>query len=194
MLHYLCFGMKRLFAAIKIHPDEAFMRLYYALKTGCKYDKINWVKPENIHITLKFFGETDPDLIPEINTRLNDLAQHHSAFSMVLKGTGVFGSFYKPRVLWLGIEDNPRLIELGHEILEEMDSIGFKKDRQNFVPHLSIGRIKLTDNKERFFDLVERYKKEHISNLKVDQFHLFESKLSSSGPSYSILNSFSLKT
>lgn len=184
--------MKRIFAAIKVYPNNDFMRLYYALKAGCKYDKINWVEPDNMHITLKFFGETEPDLIPRIIDSLTDLTQHHSPFMLRLKGTGVFGSFYKPRVLWLGIEDNPHLLQLGHAILDEMDRIGFKKDRQNFVPHLTLGRIKLTDHKERFFDLVQKHKDDEAGHLEIKEFHLYESKLSSLGPAYSVVETFSL--
>lgn len=186
--------MKRIFAAIKINPDEAFMKLYFRLKAACKYDKINWVDPENIHITLKFFGETHEDLIPEIVNHLRDVARRHQSLILNLKGTGVFGSFYKPRVIWLGITDNPQLIKLGQDILDEMDHMGFKKDRQNFVPHLTLGRIKYTDNKERFFDLVEKHKEDEISSITAKEFHLFESTLSSSGPTYSILDTFTLES
>lgn len=184
--------MKRIFAAIKINPDEQLMKLYYGLKGACKYDKINWVNPENIHITLKFFGETDEYLIPKINTGLQSIATRHKSFKLQLKGTGVFGSFYKPRVIWLGIAENPALASLGQDILDEMDQIGFKKDRQNFVPHLTLGRIKFTDNKERFFDLVEKHKEEEVALTTIREFQLFESQLSSSGPSYTKLGSFEL--
>jgi 2'-5' RNA ligase len=93
----------------------------------------------------------------------------------------------------LGIAENPALIRLGQEILDEMDQLGFKKDRQNFVPHLTLGRIKYTDNKERFFDLVEKHKEDEIATILVREFQLFESRLSSSGPAYTKLGSFELK-
>lgn len=185
--------MKRIFAAIKIHPDEPLLKLYYALKAACRYDRINWVDPQNMHITLKFFGETAGDLIPGIIKGLQAVAQQHQPFVLQLKGTGVFGSFYKPRVIWLGIPENPALISLGQDILDEMDQLGYKKDRQNFVPHLTLGRIKITDNKERFFDLVEKHREDEMPPQPVQEFLLFESMLSTSGPTYSVLERFGLK-
>jgi len=184
--------MIRIFAAIKIHPDEALMNIYMGLKNACKYDRINWVDPENIHITLKFFGETEESRIPEINQRLFEIASEYQPFELKLEGAGVFGSFYKPRVLWVGIKENEMLHKLGQEVLDKMDAIGFKKDRQNFIPHLTLGRIKYTDNKQRFFDLVGKYEDEHIKSELVDQFYLLESKLSSSGPEYTVLDTFDL--
>ncbi|MFU8845056.1 MAG: 2'-5' RNA ligase family protein, partial [Bacteroidales bacterium] len=63
--------MKRLFAAIKVMPDEEFMRVFMTLKRDLKNEKIKWVDPENIHITLKFFGETPESKIPLINDVLS---------------------------------------------------------------------------------------------------------------------------
>lgn len=182
--------MKRIFAAIKIVPGEEFMKLYYSFKQGCKYDRINWVDPQNIHITLKFFGETPPDKIPEICHHLQQIAGKQTPFKIELLGTGVFGSYYKPRVIWIGIKENADLKKLGMEVLTGMDVLGFQKDRQNFVPHLTLGRIKNTDNKDRFFDLVEKHKDDTLETILITDFHLFESKLSSEGPTYSILESF----
>ena len=184
--------MKRIFAAIKIHPDEAFMNIYMGLKIACKHDRINWVDPDNIHITLKFFGETEVSRIPEIKDHLEQIASGFQSFEIHLEDAGVFGSIYKPRVLWIGIKENEMLKKMGQEVLDKMDKIGFKKDRQNFVPHLTLGRIKYTDNKQQFFDIVGKYKDVKIKSELVDRFYLLESKLSSSGPTYTVLDTFDL--
>lgn len=185
--------MKRLFAAIKIQHDENFMRIYYGLKNQCKYDKINWVKPENIHITLKFFGETTEDKIEPVISELNEIANRHKPFDISLANVGIFGSHYKPRVIWFGIEDNESLKNLGIEILNKMNDVGFNQDRQNFVPHLTIGRIKHIDNKDRFSSIIAKYGQLEIQKNSINSFYLFESKLSSSGPEYHIIKNFNLE-
>ncbi len=182
--------MKRLFAAIKVHPSETFLKVYYGLKTNLRNDKIKWVDLENIHITLKFFGETEEERIPQISEKLNEISKSHSNFSLNIKNVGIFGSSYKPRVIWLGIEKNEQLMELGSEILHGMDKIGFKQDRQNFVPHLTIGRVKFIDDKNRFQQVIDKYKSTDIQKQKVAGFILYESILKPQGPEYRVVESF----
>jgi len=185
--------MKRLFVAIKVNPDENFLKIYYGIKNLCKYDKINWVKPENIHITLKFFGETAENRIEPIIAELNKISDQHKPFRLNLSDVGIFGSQYKPRVIWFGIEKSTELESLVSKVINKMHNIGFLKDRQNFVPHLTIGRIKYVDNKDRFSNIISNYNESSIQNLLISSFYLFESKLSSSGPTYQIIEELKLK-
>jgi 2'-5' RNA ligase len=184
--------MKRVFAAIKIIPEENFLRIYYGLKNSCKNDKINWVKPENIHITLKFFGEIEEEKLPHIFMEFQGIAKNHPAFKLKLEDVGIFGSSYKPRVIWFGINHNESLQTLAIDVIESMDKIGFLKDRQNFVPHLTIGRIKYIDNKTLFSEKISRLKSTFIQESTVIEFHFYESRLSSSGPVYDTLGKFNL--
>ncbi len=184
--------MKRIFVAIKIKPNETLTDIYFDLKNKLKRDKINWVDLKNLHITLKFFGETNEDDIPGICEHLDELMHFNRSFKLSLKGIGIFGSSYKPSVIWLGIEHNDSLIKLGTDVIDRMDNLGYKKDRQNFVPHLTLGRIKNIQDKKYFSELIGTYKNTFIQNTEVDQMHLIESKLSSAGPTYTVLESFDL--
>lgn len=185
--------MKRIFAAIKINPDDNFLRIYNELKSACRHDKINWVKPNNVHITFKFFGETEENKIPNIVLALSEIANRHNNFSFNLKDVGIFGSHYKPRVIWFGVENMKELQALANDVLDGMEDLGFERDRHNFVPHLTIGRIKFTDSKRLFQEIIEKYKSIEIQNQSVDQFYLIESFLSSAGPVYEILETFQLQ-
>jgi len=91
--------MKRLFVAIKIVPDEQFFSVYSSLKREMALDKLKWVEPQNIHLTLKFLGNTPTNEIPEISAALNDVAQMHQPFSFSINKTGIFGGSYQPRML-----------------------------------------------------------------------------------------------
>jgi 2'-5' RNA ligase len=185
--------MKRIFTAIKVHPGEEFLRVFEDLKNNCRRDRITWVDPKNIHLTLKFFGETEEERIPAISSLLSRIAGRFNPFEMRLKGTGVFGSAYKPRVVWIGIDKNPVLISLGQEIIDSMESLGFKKDRQNFVPHLTLGRIKHIDDKKRFAELIGKYKDSIIATETVNEICLIESKLTPKGPLYKVLDRYDMK-
>jgi 2'-5' RNA ligase len=185
--------MKRIFAAIKIHPEDQFIRIYEDLKSACNYDKLKWVELHNIHITLKFFGETEESRIPEIIDLLKDIALNHSSFNLYINNVGIFGSSYKPRVIWYGIDKNEKLLNLANDVLDRVQDIGFERDRQNFVPHLTIGRIKFIVDKQSFQKVIQQYKTVKIQEQKVGEFYLIESFLRPQGPEYKILQSFQLQ-
>jgi 2'-5' RNA ligase len=185
--------MKRLFAAVKIHPSETFISLLYQFRQALRNENIKWVEPNNIHITLKFFSETEESRIEEIKKQLMMVASRHTPFKFSIKGTGVFGSSYNPRVIWFGINENNALQHLSMDVLNSMATIGWEKDRQNFVPHLTMGRIKFIHNKNKLKELIDRYKDVAIQEEDLNEFYLYESILKPQGPTYNVLKTFELK-
>ncbi len=184
--------MKRIFAAIKIHPSENFISVIYQLKHALQTESIKWVEPHNIHITLKFFGETEESKIAEIIQQLNEVAIAHKPFKFSVKGTGVFGSSYDPRVIWLGIDHSNELQKLSVDVLDSMTTIGWEKDRQNFVPHLTVGRIKHISNKPKLKEVIKKFENFEIQMVETNAFYLYESILKPTGPVYHVLETFHL--
>jgi len=185
--------MKRLFAAVKINPSPEFLRIYGLLRSNLKFADIKWVKPEIIHVTLKFFGETDERKIPEINDILRDVAGKHKRFTSELVNVGIFGSGYDPRVIWFGMQKAEPLKDLAEDVLASVERIGWERDRQNFVPHLTIARIKFVPDKRLFQKTIEEYKNAFIQPVPVAEFHLYESILLKDGPVYKVLESYNLQ-
>ena len=186
--------MKRLFAAVRIQPSDEFLKTYSSLKTGLKFCRITWVKPENIHVTLKFFGETEEKRIPEISRVLKEVASSHKPFASELVNVGIFGSSYSPKVIWFGIENAEPFKKLGADVLQSLEPIGWEVDRQNFVPHLTIGRIKEIPDKQLFQKLIDQHKKTWMQEVQVGEFHLYESILNREGPVYKIVESYKLES
>jgi 2'-5' RNA ligase len=184
--------MKRLFAAVKIHPSPEFLKTYNSLKTGLKFARITWVKPESIHVTLKFFGETMESRIPDISKVLREVAGRHQHFTSELVNVGIFGSSYSPKVIWFGIDKSEPLKKLGMDVLQSVEKIGWEQDRQNFVPHLTIGRIKDIPDKHLFQRVIDEHKKTWMQEVHVQEFHLYESILNREGPVYKVIESFKL--
>jgi RNA 2',3'-cyclic 3'-phosphodiesterase len=184
--------MKRLFAAVKIQPSAEFLKTYNSLKSGLRFARITWVKPESIHVTLKFFGETMENRIPDINRILGEVAGHHQPFISELVNVGIFGSSYNPKVIWFGIDKAEPLKKLGDDVLKSVENIGWEPDRQNFVPHLTIGRIKDVPDKHLFQSVIDIHKKTRMQDLRVSEFHLYESILTREGPIYKVLENFKL--
>lgn len=182
----------RLFAAIKIHPSPEFLNIYYKLKSGLKDERIKWVEEENVHVTLKFFGETPEDKIPEIINELKEAAIKPQPFQFHLGNTGIFGSSYKPKVVWFGINPCDELQQLYANIQKQLLTIGYKHGSENFVPHLTIGRIKYIQDKKFFQLIINEYKKTSIQTVEVKAFYLLESILRKEGPVYRIVETFNL--
>jgi 2'-5' RNA ligase len=185
--------MKRLFAAIKIQSDKAFLSQFHEIQNRLQHERIKWVEEYNIHITLKFFGETEEEKIPEIIRMLGDLSADINVFSFSLQRLGVFGSSYDPRVVWVGIEPYTDLASLMNVIRSKMKVIGYEPDRQNLVPHLTLGRIKFLKDKKLFQQIIGQHKGISSQEINVDLFSLFESILKKEGPVYQTLQIFPLR-
>lgn len=185
--------MKRLFAAIRITPDNDFMDQFHRLQEQLNYEKIKWVEDQNIHITLKFFGDTDERKFPEIITVLKRVSDQVIAFRFRLYSLAIFGSKYDPRVIWTGIEPYDSLVDLMKLVQEELKSIGYMPDRQNLVPHLTMGRIKFLVDKRKFGEVIDEFKEMKSEILFAENCVLYESILRKEGPVYLGLQTFPFK-
>jgi RNA 2',3'-cyclic 3'-phosphodiesterase len=184
--------MKRIFAAVKIIPEPSLTGLILSMRREMAFHRINWVMPENIHITLKFFGQTHETEIPVISKVLSEAAFTVSSFTLQLSGTGIFGSHYDPKVIWVGITHAGPLTELAMNIQEGFKAIGVIPDRQNFVPHLTLGRIKLIADLKIFQKTMEKYRNVRLQDCVIDRLILYESILRREGPEYHVLETYFL--
>jgi 2'-5' RNA ligase len=177
--------VKRLFIAIDTVPDSSFVDVYTKIKSSStKLDKINWVKPDLIHATLKFLGETPEEKIPSILKGLEGVVSNISPFSLKIGRIGVFGSRYQPRVLWFGIDKNPIIEQLHVQLQKEMRKLDFKYDVGNFVPHITVARINKIDNKRKFWETIEAVQTSFIQEIEVKEVILYESILNGHIPVY----------
>jgi 2'-5' RNA ligase len=185
--------MKRLFAAIALKPGKEFVDSYDELKKSLKHEKITWVGINNMHLTLKFFGETDERRIPSITAALKTGASQIPPFSLCFIKTGTFGSRYNPKVIWLGAKEQPMIIKLAEQLKAELEKEGFEYDRQNFVPHLTLGRIRNISDKELFQHVMDDFRGAFFLEQKITTLFLYESVLTPTGPIYTQLYATDLK-
>ena len=185
--------MKRLFIAIKIEPDQSFKNIYQELYSRLNYENLRFVEPEKLHLTLRFLGDTDENKIPEIDRLMKKSAGESKIFTLGINNTGVFGSSYNPRVLWFGIDNNAMLTQLHTKIELNLTKVGFFSDRQNFVPHLTLSRIKQSKDLKLFQKIISEFRERAIMKQEVLSFSLIESILMKEGPIYNTLNSYTLQ-
>jgi len=182
--------MKRLFVAIKIDPDPGFLQVFRTIKSCLGQERIKWVEENNLHLTLKFLGETPEEAIPNIKAALEPVTGVVRPFDYSLKGLGVFGSRYSPRVIWTGLEPSEKFTFLMKDIKEKFELIGIPGDRQNLVPHLTLGRIKSIADRIIFQRTIDRFGNYVSLTYKAESVILYESILTRTGPEYHILQKY----
>ena len=184
--------MKRLFIAIRIIPDQNMLDQYNSLKESLNAHNIRWVEPDKFHITLKFLGDTSDEVISDVNKVIIDTFVSKRSFNIELIKTGIFGSRYDPRVIWFGIDNCQPLTDIATELIDNLHNAGFNKDRQNFVPHLTVGRINKISDKKSFNAVIEKFRNSYLQKYEINEVLLMESVLSRKGPTYYVISSHKL--
>lgn len=152
--------------------------------------KFNPVSSENIHITLKFLGEITPKDAERISDALNFI-ESEKKFKISLKGIGVFPNEDYVRVLWIKvIEGSKEICELQKKI---DDALKFKfSPEKEFVPHLTIARVKYVHNKEGLKKFIEKYNDFEFAKFTAEKVSLMKSELRKEGPIYTEIKNFPL--
>lgn len=155
---------------------------------------IRWVKPDNIHLTLKFLGNIEEKSVEKIVKTIDGICNKYAAFSLEVRGTGVFPNIKSPRVLWVGIIGNSVLEGLQKELEDGMASIEFERESRKFTPHLTLGRFRATVKKEKLLDKIESYKNSSFGLIDVKSILLMRSVLKPSGAEYAKIAEIPLAT
>ena len=184
----------RLFVALQI-PDS-IRNDYTALSDDLRcFDakaankKPKWVRRENLHVTLKFIGHTDPAKLDSI---CSSLAKVRSAQEIRLRfrNIGFFPNANRPRVIWGGIEAPENLSPLAHDIDQQLATLGFPAEERAFTPHLTLARLDPPEIAPALRTAIEKHATRDFGELHTSEFHLIESKLKPSGAEYTTLQSF----
>jgi len=185
----------RCFIAIEIPADvrEAISEAISPIK-GLAQESIKWVRPENIHITLKFLGSTQEKMLDSIEAALTRSASVIPSFEAEIKGTGAFPDLKRPSVLWVGLEHPPALLELKELMEVEFATLGFDRDERAFSPHLTVGRIRRGTRlpRMRLTAAFDQIREKSFGNMSISDIQLMKSDLRPGGPVYTRLFSAGL--
>jgi 2'-5' RNA ligase len=130
----------RLFVALNLPPAvrQALWEATAPLRE--RASAVKWVRPEGIHLTLKFLGDVPDDRAPALAAALARAASGARALTLALGGFGVFPDFRQPRIVWVGIAPDPALEILQHRVEQEFAPLGFPTEGRPFRPHATLGR------------------------------------------------------
>lgn len=174
------------------------------IKVKANLEGISVVKKENFHITLKFLGEVEDRIIPNLSKILISIANQFEPFSLKLTHPGVFPDKIRPKVIWIGTENNDTLKKLAKQIDERVHELGFQKENREYKSHITLARVKNYQNGRYLFQQILKNFSEYTSNLNfqngsdqrleifVKDFVLMKSTLTPQGSIYEILERFPL--
>jgi 2'-5' RNA ligase len=117
-------------------------RLQERLRAQLSPQSVRWVRPEGIHLTLKFLGDTTMDQVEQVQAALVRAAAGVDPFCFVVGGLGCFPNTRRPRVVWVGVDEATGALAQLHQAVErEVAPLGFPTERRAFHPHLTLGRV-----------------------------------------------------
>ncbi|MEM0342630.1 MAG: RNA 2',3'-cyclic phosphodiesterase [Thermoplasmata archaeon] len=175
----------RAFIAADIVPSRGLMDVLGELRSSRADLKV--VRPELLHVTLKFLGDTEEQLVDEIAARMARSVSGIPPFAMRLNGMGAFPSLSNIRVVWVGIQNGKALEEIAKRLDASIGELGFERDRKGFVPHLTLARARSGRNIANVQEILRRNAATDFGEYPVDKIALKKSVLSPQGPTYSVV-------
>ena len=179
----------RLFVALEI-PTAGRKTLAALLNSLRAFSaQPRWVRPENLHVTLKFIGEWPHEKLDFLRGAL--AAVHlNEPVKLDFRGLGFFPNEIRPRVFWAGIEASSNLITLASEIDHATEKLGVPREQRPFSPHLTLARFEPPGLPEKLRSAIQENAAREFGALHTNEFQLIESKLKPSGAEYTTLQTF----
>jgi 2'-5' RNA ligase len=177
----------RAFLSIDIEDHALLSRIsQIQQKLNKQCAKMKIVEPENIHFTIRFFGDTTIARLDQMRDCLKQIKL--TPFEIRIEGVGAFPNKRKPRVIWIGVADNSQMvIDIKSRIDEILTEIGYKAEKERFTPHATIARIRSIKDPSQMFSNLEELAIEPVGNMIVKSVSMKKSILTPSGPIYETL-------
>lgn len=183
----------RTFIALEIPANlqKELDKISVSLQRELKELPLRWVRTENIHLTLKFIGETPQEKVDEIAAVVKSQAANVAPFEIALDHFGVFPDLRKPLVLWVGVQAPQNLAQLQHFLEAELAAVGFPAEQRKFSPHLTLARVRRDHriaNLKRIGEVMARATVDSKTVGHIDSVTLFRSDMNPGGSVYNPLS------
>ncbi len=153
------------------------------LKTGAD---LKLVKPENIHVTIRFLGEIPSVMIEKIYSEMNKVT--FSPFDIEVKGLGAFPNLRRINVIWAGVKRGANeLRNIYYQLEPNIQRLGFRPDNKGFSPHLTIARVRTGRKRNELANLIKEFEDYEFGVVRAKCLRLKRSVLTPQGPIYSTL-------
>ena len=183
----------RTFIAIDI-PEDIKNKIFEVerklMQTGAN---AKWENKEKFHITLKFLGDVEENMIDKIHKTLENALSEFNQFEVQYEGVGCFPGLSKPRVIWVGCKDETgKLNSLRNIVEDEMVKLGFKPEDKEFNAHVTLGRVKKGGALENLIKMLKNINFPPVKG-KVTEVLVMKSDLKPTGSVYTVLKKIKLK-
>ncbi len=154
---------------------------------------VKWVRPDVMHLTLKFLGEVDDGALTDVCKAVENIANKHKKFDLDVETLGCFGG-KSARVVWVGCgAGSEQLVRLAEDIDDKLGEIGFAKETRRFTGHLTLCRIKNVRDGYELAGAVEGFGPFNAGTVSIDAVTVYQSELTRAGPNYTALASYKLQ-
>ena len=145
------------------------------------------VGTHQLHLTVKFLGDTEEGLVPQIVTAINEAMTGLRPFQIRVRGTGAFPSLGRMNVIWVGVEGAEPIARVADSLEASLDHLGFPRERRPWKAHVTLARVRGGLNLDRVRRILEAHRTEDFGTHTVDSVHLKKSVLTPQGAQYSVV-------
>lgn len=176
---------------------EELTALSASLKSALKGVPLSWVRPANMHLTLKFLGQIERKQAAAVGEALASIASQHSAITVCLGALGAFPGMQPPRVIWVGLHAPAALAEIASQVEQAAVALGFAAEARPFTPHLTLARARRDAAPAHLAGvaqvLAQRLPTQPAQQTSLSELALFESQLKAGGAVYNSVVRSSLR-
>lgn len=183
----------RLFLAISF-PDELRKAIWSAAEPLRRAAPgVRWTDPERMHLTLRFLGERSEEEAGRVAELAREVAARHAPIEITVGGIGGFPNAKRPRVVWIGIEQTPRLELLAHDLEEALGVLGIQPEGRPFRPHVTLARVRDEERAGATRALSRAAPAISLAEtIEVATLELMHSRTGAGGPVYTVVASLPL--
>lgn len=173
----------RTFVAVEISPEVRSRAQQLVARLQGSGAKATWVKPEAMHLTLKFLGEVDLTEVPAVCEAITSAVAELPPFEFEVQGAGAFPTAARPRTVWLGVRHGQaELISLHDAVELALARLGFRQENRRFRPHLTLGRVRGDRGLRELGEVIEQHAEFVGGIASVEEVVVFSSELEREGP------------
>ncbi|HEX5442368.1 MAG TPA: RNA 2',3'-cyclic phosphodiesterase [Pirellulales bacterium] len=175
----------RTFVAVEISSETRARARQLIARLSGTGAKVSWVKPECLHLTLKFLGDVDLRDVAPLYEAVKSATAELPPFEIEVRGAGAFPTAARPRTLWLGVgRGGEELVALHDAVDQALDGLGYRREQRRFRPHLTIGRVRGGHDLDALGQLVTQHADFAGGVSSIDEVVVMSSDLTPDGPDY----------
>ncbi len=184
----------RTFIAIELPPDIKEAMAGVQAELGKSGADVVWVRPDGVHLTLKFLGDVEEEAVKKLGDALDGALKGEASFTLRAKGVGAFPAPRAPRVVWLGVEgDAARLSALAETVERVCAGLEFPSESRPFKAHLTLGRVRSPKGRDALVKMLGGFRDADLGEFEADAVSVMKSELKPAGAVYTEMRRIKLK-